>query len=605
MQWFFGGLFHGLAGADVEAAAVQGALDEFAIQTAERQGRVFMSAGVVACVDGSADIGQQNESVLMFYAKGLARWEVRQRGDFDEGFWHNLAGFALQLYYSTWLMDYLERIRQARVYAVAERTPLQQAPQLSARLGCDVWLKREDLQRTFSFKLRGAYNKISGLDEAQRAHGVIAASAGNHAQGVALAASKLGLDAVIVMPRTTPPIKVNAVRALGATIVLEGDDYDAACQHAMQRGEQEQRVFVHPYDDPEVIAGQATIAVEICEQCPVSPDAVFIPVGGGGLLAGMGTWLRHATPDTQVIGVEPEDAPSMARALAQDDRVRLEQVGLFADGAAVRQVGAETFKLARACTDTVVLVSIDEICAAIKDIFEETRVLVEPAGALAVAGIKRHLQSGAAPGQTLVAVNSGANINFDRLRHVAERAELGEGHEGLFAVTIPESPGSFRKFCEAVGEHSISEFNYRYADSREAQIFVGIKFRDAAAEKPDWVARLRACGYAVADLSDSEMAKLHLRYLVGGHTGSQQREILYRFEFPERPGALLEFLSRMGQDWNISLFHYRNHGAAYGRVLVGMQVPESGMEEWRGFLETLGYQYHEETDNAACRRFLG
>ncbi len=503
-------------------------------------------------------------------------------------------------------MDYLERIRQAcRVYDVAERTPLQRAPRLTERLGCEVWLKREDLQQVFSFKLRGAYNKIASLDAQQRVHGVIAASAGNHAQGVALAAAKLGLDAVIVMPRTTPPIKINAVRALGAKIILEGDDYDAAQQYALDRAAAEQRAFVPPYDDPDVIAGQGTIAVEICEQCESPPHAVFIPVGGGGLVAGMGTWLRHAMPETLVIGVEPEDAPSMERALAAGERVRLEQVGLFADGAAVRQVGEETFRLARECVDEMILVGIDEICAAIKDMFEETRVLVEPAGALAVAGIKRYTQNHAVQGQSLVAVSSGANINFDRLRHVAERSELGEGHEGIFAVTIPEEPGSFLRFCKAVGKHSISEFNYRYADSQNAQIFVGIKFRDAEAEKPDWVAHLRDCGYRVQDLSDNEAAKLHLRYMVGGHTHSPQREILYRFEFPERPGALLNFLSSMSQNWNISLFHYRNHGSAYGRVLVGMQVPEGEMDLLREFLDTLGYRYYEETSNAACQIFLG
>ena len=503
-------------------------------------------------------------------------------------------------------MDYLERIRQARrVYDVAERTPLQCAPRLSERLGCEVWLKREDLQQVFSFKLRGAYNKMAALDAPQRAHGVIAASAGNHAQGVALAASKLGLDAVIVMPRTTPPIKVNAVRALGANIILEGDDYDAAQHYALDRAAAEQRTFVPPYDDPDVIAGQGTIAVEICEQCAAPPHAVFIPVGGGGLVAGMGVWLRHAMPETRIIGVEPEDAPSMERALAAGERVRLEQVGLFADGAAVRQVGEETFRLACECVDEMILVSIDEICAAIKDMFEETRVLVEPAGALAIAGIKRYAQEHAVRGQSLVAVSSGANINFDRLRHVAERSELGEGHEGIFAVTIPEEPGSFLRFCNAVGNHSISEFNYRYADSQDAQIFVGIKFRDAEAEKPDWVARLRDCGYRVQDLSDNEAAKLHLRYMVGGHTHSPEREILYRFEFPERPGALLDFLSSMGQNWNISLFHYRNHGSAYGRVLVGMQVPEDEMDLLREFLDTLGYRYCEETGNAACQIFLG
>jgi len=503
-------------------------------------------------------------------------------------------------------MDYLERIRQAcRVYDVAKRTPLELAPRLSARLGCDVWLKREDLQSVFSFKLRGAYNKIALLDEEQRSRGVIAASAGNHAQGVALAASRLQLDAVIVMPRTTPPIKIDAVRSLGATIVLEGDDYDAAYSYAENRAEQEGRVFVHPYDDPDVIAGQGTIAMELCEQCETPPEAVFIPAGGGGLLAGMGVWLRDAWPETRVIGVEPEDAPSMERALAAGERVSLDRVGLFADGVAVRQVGEETFRLARECVDEVLLVSIDEICAAIKDVFEETRVMLEPAGALAVAGIKRYVHDREAQGQKLIAISSGANINFDRLRHVAERSELGEGHEGIFAVTIPEEPGSFRRFCEAVGAHSISEFNYRYGDDSDAQIFVGIKFRDVEEEKEDWIASLRECGYEVLDLSDNEVAKLHLRYMVGGHSGSEQREILYRFEFPERPGALLDFLSSMDENWNISLFHYRNHGSAYGRVLVGMQVPEGETDAFYTFLEDLGYRYYEETGNVAYQTFLG
>ena len=502
-------------------------------------------------------------------------------------------------------MDYLERIRQARVYDVAKRTPLEHAPRLSGRLGCDVWLKREDLQSVFSFKLRGAYNKIAQLDEQQRSRGVIAASAGNHAQGVALAASRLQLDAVIVMPRTTPEIKVDSVRAFGATVVLEGDDYDAAYAHAQARAVEEGREFVHPYDDPDVIAGQGTIAMELCEQCDSPPEAVFIPIGGGGLVAGMGVWLRHAWPQTLVVGVEPEDAPSMERALEADERVSLDRVGLFADGAAVRQVGEETFRLARECVDEVLLVSIDEICAAIKDAFEETRVVLEPAGALAVAGIKRYAHERDASGQKLIAISTGANINFDRLRHVAERSELGEGHEGIFAVTIPEQPGSFLRFCKAVGAHSVSEFNYRYADSADAQIFVGIKFRNAQEEKEDWIAELTKCGYQVLDLSDNEVAKQHLRHMVGGYSGSDQREILYRFEFPERPGALLGFLSSMGENWNISLFHYRNHGAAYGRVLVGMQVPEDEMEAFRAFLEKLGYRYYEETNNAAYQAFLG
>lgn len=503
-------------------------------------------------------------------------------------------------------MDYVQRIEQARarVSAVAERTPLQRAPRLSRRLECEVWLKREDLQRTFSFKLRGAYNRIAGLSEAERARGVIAASAGNHAQGVALAAGRLGLSAAIVMPRTTPAIKVEAARALGAEVALEGDDYDTAHRHARARAEREGRVFVHPYDDPEVIAGQGTVAAELCEQWAAPPHAVFVPVGGGGLAAGMGAWLRHAAPGVRVIGVEPEDAPSMAMALEAGRPVRLPRVGLFADGAAVRQAGEHTFALARRCVDEIVLVGIDEICAAIKDIFEDTRALAEPAGALATAGLKRYAQTRGVRGQTLVGVNSGANINFDRLRHVAERAELGEGHEGLFAVTIPERPGSFRRFCEAIGDHSISEFNYRYADARDARIFVGVKFRDAAAEKPALVRELRRGGYAVLDLSANEAAKLHLRHLVGGRAGGDHPELLYRFEFPERPGALLEFLSSMGANWNISLFHYSNHGAAYGRVLVGMQVPAAEMDEFRAFLRTLGYRYYEETDNAGCRAFL-
>ena len=504
-------------------------------------------------------------------------------------------------------MDIVQRIEQARarVSEVAARTPLQRAPRLTRRLGCEVWLKREDLQRTFSFKLRGAYNRISGLSAAERARGVIAASAGNHAQGVALAAGQAGLSAAIVMPRTTPAIKVEAVRELGAEVMLEGDDYDTAYQCARTRAEREGRVFVHPYDDPEVIAGQGTIAAELCGQWSAPPHAVFVPVGGGGLIAGMGAWLRHAAPGVRVVGVEPEDAPSMAMALEAGARVRLPQVGLFADGAAVRQVGEHTFALARHCVDEIVLVGIDEICAAIKDVFEDTRVLVEPAGALAVAGLKRYAQTRGVRGQALVGVSSGANINFDRLRHVAERAELGEGHEGLFAVTIPERPGSFRSFCEAIGDHSISEFNYRYADADDARIFVGVKFRDAAAEKPALVRELERRGYAVLDLSANEAAKLHLRHMVGGQPGSDHPELLYRFEFPERPGALLGFLSSMGANWNISLFHYSNHGAAYGRVLVGMQVPAAELDEFRAFLHTLGYRYYEETDNIGCRAFLG
>ncbi len=497
-----------------------------------------------------------------------------------------------------------EMISQATVYDVAEVSPLHPAKLLSNKLRNNIWLKREDLQSVFSFKLRGAYNKISHLSDDQKAAGIIAASAGNHAQGVALSAQRLNLSAQIIMPVTTPTIKVDSVKAMGAEVVLSGDNYDEACAHAFKIAEESKREFIHPYDDLEVIAGQGTIGKELLEQFHGQIDAVFIPVGGGGLIAGVAAWIKQHSPSTKIIGVEPEDAATLHSALDAGERVQLAQVGIFADGVAVKQIGLNTFKIAEKYVDEVILVSIDELCAAIKDIFDETRVVSEPAGALAVAGIKKFVQRDNGVDQNLVAINSGANINFDRLRHVTERTELGEGREGLFAVTIPEQKGSFLTFCEMIGSHSISEFNYRYSTSNEAHIFVGVKFSNADTEKKALVDMLLSQGYPVSDLSDNEMAKLHVRHMVGGRCPELKEELLYRFEFPERPGALLQFLKFMGSQWNISLFHYRNHGAAFGRVLVGAQVPENDRSEFIRFLDKLGYTYYDESDNPIYSLFL-
>ena len=499
---------------------------------------------------------------------------------------------------------YLEKILTARVYDVARETPLEPMPTLSQRLGSSVWLKREDLQPVFSFKLRGAYNRIAQLSEDERQRGVIAASAGNHAQGVALAASRLGIKAVIVMPVTTPRIKIDSVRRFGARAVLHGDSFDDAAAHAGLLREKHGYTFIHPFDDPAVIAGQGTVAMELLRQHPDPLDAVFVCVGGGGLLGGMAAYIKRLRPEIRVIGVEPADAPSMYEALRQRRRVVLDQVGIFADGAAVRQVGKETFRLARAFVDEMMLVDTDEICAAIKDVFDDTRVLAEPAGALGVAGLKKYVQREGLKNARLATVLSGANINFDRLRHVAERAEIGERREALLAVTIPERPGSFRRFCKAIGKRGITEFNYRYSDDSDAQVFVGLKLEGGDGERREVLDRLRADGYAVLDMTDNEVAKLHLRHMVGGHASHVQNETLYRFEFPERPGALLNFLTRMGADWNISLFHYRNHGAAYGRVLVGMQVPATDAERFRRFLDEVGYPCWNETANPAYPLFL-
>jgi threonine dehydratase len=500
--------------------------------------------------------------------------------------------------------DYVEKILKARVYDVARESSLDAAPRLSRRLGNNVLLKREDLQPVFSFKVRGAYNKICSLDDAERARGVIASSAGNHAQGVALAANRLGVKALIVMPKTTPRIKIDAVRDLGAEIVLHGSSYDDARAHADELVAERGMVFVPPFDDPEIIAGQGTVALEILRQHGSDIHAIFVAVGGGGLIAGISAYVKSLWPHIRVIGVEPEDAPSMHRSLAAGKRVVLDHVGIFADGVAVKQVGEEPFRVARQCVDEVLLVSTDEICAAIKDIYEDTRSIAEPAGALGVAGLKRYVEREGTAGATLVAVDSGANVNFDRLRHIAERAELGERREALLAVTIPECPGSLREFCHAIGARSITEFNYRYADSGDAHIFVGVELRDVESDKDALLGGLADRGYPVVDMTDNEMAKIHVRYMVGGRSGSAGEELLYRLNFPERPGALLRFLTHMGEHWNISLFHYRNHGADYGRVLIGVQVPAGENAAFKEFLAEIGYDYVEETGNPAYQLFL-
>jgi threonine dehydratase len=500
---------------------------------------------------------------------------------------------------------YLERILTARVYDVAIESPLDLAPRLSERLGNRVLLKREDLQPVFSFKLRGAYNKLFHLMQQQKVEGVIAASAGNHAQGVALAARELGVRAVIVMPETTPAIKVEAVRALGGKTVLHGDTYDDAYAHARELEVEQGLVFMHPYDDPDVIAGQGTIGMEILRQHPDPLHAIFVPVGGGGLIAGVSALIKALRPEVKIIGVEPDDAGTLYEALAKQRRVTLEQVGLFADGVAVRQIGKEPFRVAKDRVDEVILVSTDEMCAAIRDIFDDTRTIEEPAGALAVAGLKKYVERGGWQGQNLVAINSGANINFDRLRHVSERAEFGEKREALLAVTIPERPGSFRRFCRMIGRRQITEFNYRYADEQEAHVFAGIRLLRGDEEREELVGRLRQNDYRVLDMTDNEFAKLHVRYMVGGRPpDALQDEIVWRFQFPERPGALLEFLTRLGSRWNISMFHYRNHGADYGRVLMGIQVPEGERGEFVGLLDEVGFVRWEETDNPSYRLFL-
>ncbi|WP_298394046.1 threonine ammonia-lyase, biosynthetic [uncultured Azonexus sp.] len=507
--------------------------------------------------------------------------------------------------------DYLEKVLNAQVYDVAVETPLDLAGNLSARVHNRIWLKREDMQPVFSFKLRGAYNKIASLSAEKLKRGVICASAGNHAQGVALSAAKVGCRAVIVMPVSTPGIKIEAVKRRGGEVVLHGDSYDEAYAHALELEKSEKLTFVHPFDDPEVIAGQGTTAMEILRQHsrhngPI--HAVFCAIGGGGLAAGVAAYIKRLRPEIKVIGVETFDADAMKQSIEKGHRVRLPQVGLFADGTAVKFVGEETFRLCREYLDEVILVDTDAICAAIKDVFEDTRSILEPSGALAVAGAKEYARQNKLKDKNLVAVTSGANMNFDRLRFVAERAEFGEQREAVFAVTLPEKPGAYKKFLSLIGKRNVTEFNYRYNSDSEAHVYVGIQVSDRK-ESLKLLDSLHKHGYAALDLSDDEMAKNHVRHMVGGHAPQVcqkgMKELVYRFEFPERPGALMNFLEHMSSGWNISLFHYRNHGADYGRVLVGMQVPPAEMKQFREFLKNLGYAHWDESDNPVYKLFLG
>ena len=502
------------------------------------------------------------------------------------------------------LEQYAKKILDARVYDVARETPVEEAPLLGKLLGNRVLIKREDLQPVFSFKLRGAYNKIRQLSPAERRKGIVAASAGNHAQGVALAAAALEIDAVIVMPATTPEIKVNAVKARGARVILHGDCFDDAYKKSLELVDNEGRIYIHPYDDPEVIAGQGTIGMELLRQHPEKIDAIYIPVGGGGLIAGIAAYVKYLRPEIEIVGVESEESACLTAALKAGKRTTLKQVGIFADGVAVATIGEEPFRVALECVDRTVTVDTDAICAAIKDIFNDTRSICEPAGALALAGLKKDAQKQTKKNRTLIAINSGANVNFDRLRHISERAELGEGHEAILAVTIPEKPGSFKKFCTTIGKRDITEFNYRFADPDAARVFVGVQLQHGDKERGELIRSLESNGYRVVDMSEDEISKIHIRHMVGGHAPGLQNENLYHFEFPERPGALLRFLEGMAAKWNISLFHYRNHGAAFGRVLMGLQAPPEEKKDVHRFLDDLGYRHREISANPAYRQFL-
>jgi threonine dehydratase len=502
------------------------------------------------------------------------------------------------------MTDYVRKILTSAVYEVAEETPLDAMRLLSTKLGQDILLKREDLQPVFSFKIRGAHNRMSQLTAEERARGVICASAGNHAQGVALSATRLGVRSIIVMPTTTPEIKIGAVKRLGGEVVLFGEGFDAARAHAAGLAERHGYVFVHPFDDPDVIAGQGTIGMELLRQHPGDIGAIYVPIGGGGLAAGIAAFVKFLRPEIKVIGVEPEESASMKAAISAGHPVTLNEVGLFADGVAVREVGEETFRICRDLLDGIITVNADEICAAIKDIFDDMRAIAEPAGALALAGLRRHVEMGAAPKGSLIAINSGANVNFDRLRYVAERAEIGERAEALLAVTIPEKPGSYRAFMRLLGRRAITEFNYRYAHGQDAHIFVGVKLTGADREKREIIDLLTGNGLAVTDMTDNEVAKLHVRYMVGGRVSGLSHEVVFRFEFPERPGALLKFLEGLNDSWNISLFHYRNHGADYGRVLVGVQVPPETRRDFYAHIDAIGFPYWDETENPAYRQFL-
>ncbi|PLX87137.1 MAG: threonine ammonia-lyase, biosynthetic [Desulfuromonas sp.] len=498
----------------------------------------------------------------------------------------------------------LRMILTSKVYEAAIETPLEESPVLSRQLGNRVLLKREDLQPVFSFKLRGAYNRIAHLSADERSRGVITASAGNHAQGVAFSGRRLGITTTIVMPVTTPAIKVAAVRSFDAEVVLHGDNYSEAAEYCAELAASSGKIFIPPFDDELVIAGQGTVADELLRQTSGNMDAVFVPVGGGGLLAGVAAFVKALRPEIRVIGVEPVDSDAMARSLEAGRRVRLESVGIFADGVAVREVGRLTFSLCRQLVDEIVRVDVDEICSGIKSVYQATRTIVEPAGALALAGLKKYVRERGVTGQTLVAINSGANMNFERLRYVAERTMIGEKQEALFAVTIPEKPGSLRRFCnELVGERNITEFNYRLAGRESAHIFVGIAI-SGAEQRYAFMEELARAGFNSIDLTDDELAKTHVRYMVGGRSSGVANERLFRFWFPERPGALARFLGAVGADWNISLFHYRMQGGDFGRVLVGLEIPGDSEEELVKVLGGIGYRYVEETKNQAYRLFL-
>ena len=499
--------------------------------------------------------------------------------------------------------DYLKRTLISKVYDVAVETSLEVAPQVSERIHNTVWLKREDTQPVFSFKLRGAYNKMANLSAAELQRGVIAASAGNHAQGVALAAGRLACRAVIVMPVTTPRVKIDAVEEMGGEVVLMGESFNDAYDHALQIEKTEGLTFVHPFDDPDVIAGQGTVGMEILRQHPGPIDAIFVPIGGGGLIAGIAAYVKQLRPAIKIIGVQTVDSDAMVRSVKAGRRVTLNDVGLFSDGTAVKLVGSETFKLVRKYVDDFVLVDTDAVCAAIKDVFQDTRSVLEPAGALALAGAKLYAAQHKWKNKTLVAITSGANMNFDRLRFVADRADVGEAREAVFAITLPEERGSFLRLCEAVGKRSVTEFNYRISDAEVAHVFVGLEIKSES--EPDKIAaNFRKKGLPTLDLTGNEMAKTHLRYMVGGRSALAEHEMLFRFEFPERPGALMRFLGTMHPNWNISLFHYRNQGDDYGRVLVGLQVPPADKKAFKEFLDALGYPYWNESDNPAYPLFL-